>query len=393
MTARRRGAPLRSCCLLLALLVCAPAHAETASQLLSTAWNELLRGNPERAVKTADSVLATDPDEHAALAVKALAYERMDDHRRADAWLATYLDRTEGRTQEPEALALARRLDVILADQPRAGPIQDVRPTRAKPTRVEPTIKSKQLKTRAVSRSATPKGYGPAFGDGFVALGALSGGRSYAQVPCASGDGCEPRDATAQGFRALDGGAPGGGLSLRAEYFVLGGYVGPRLRYDLLAPEPVGDYAPGSGSRPSHRFDVGAIARVPVVKDAVRVHVLADLGYGVRTLRAYVGDRDVPGLAHSLVAHQLVGGIGARIEPRPKVGIGARVGVGGLLGAGGGISDIQIEAHAVLRPIDRLQVHAGFDLRRTALLAGLGGEAAQLTDVSAGLWLGVGIAL
>ncbi len=68
-----------------------------------------------------------------------------------------------------------------------------------------------------------------------------------------------------------------------------------------------------------------------------------------------------------------------------------RGGVGGILGGLGGIGEVGVTAGVAIRPIEQLQIRAGFDLRRNSLLVEKGSAVAELTDLSVGGVVGAGV--
>ena len=334
-----------------------------AQRQLDFAWNELEKGDWDRAISSADSALRLNPAMYTAMVVKALAYEGKGELRRAESWLQTYLDLTANLSQAPEAVSLAERLKSKLDTGSRVKP--------------EATV-------------TVGDDYG-AFGDGYVVLGGLLGGRSYKQTPCSGTEGCEEGTETRPGWWAFQGSGFGGGGSLRAEYFFAGWLVGARFRYDIGPGEPVSHYEVAAGRMASHRLDFAVLFRAPLVQGLMKVHLLADLGYGLRTWTAYENVSETQATSWTWAGSQLGGGIGARIEPGRILGIEARFGLGGALGGSGGLNDFGVEVAAVVRPIKPVMIRAAFDLRSTTWLAEREGQAAQVSDLVAGAWLGAGV--
>jgi len=334
-----------------------------AQRQLDFAWGELEKGDWDRAISSADSALRLNPAMYTAMVVKALAYEGKGELRRAESWLQTYLDLTANLSQAPEAVELADRLK----DKLDTG-------SRVKP---ESTV-------------TVGADYG-AFGDGYVLLGGLLGGRSYKQTPCSGGEGCEEGTEARPGWWAFQGSGFGGGGSLRAEYFFGGWLVGARFRYDIGPGEPVGHYEVAAGRLASHRLDFAVLFRAPLVQGLMKLHLLADLGYGLRTWTAYENVTETQATSWTWAGSQLGGGIGVRVEPGRLIGIEGRFGLAGALGGGGGLNDYGVEVAAVIRPIERILIRAAFDLRSTTWLAERDGAAARVSDLVAGAWLGAGV--
>ena len=300
---------------------------------------------------------------YTAMVVKALAYEGKGELRRAESWLQTYLDLTANLSQAPEAVDLAGRLKAKLDTSSRVKP--------------EATV-------------TVGADYG-AFGDGYVVLGGLLGGRSYEQTPCSGSEGCDEGTETRPGWWAFSGSGFGGGGSLRAEYFFGGWLLGARFRYDIGPGEPVGHYEVTAGRMASHRLDFAVLFRAPLIQGLTKLHLLADLGYGMRTWTAYENVNETQATSWTWAGSQLGGGIGARVEPGRLLGFEARFGLSGALGGGGGLNDYGVEVAAVLRPIKPILIRAAFDLRATSWLAEREGSAAQVNDLVAGAWLGAGV--
>jgi hypothetical protein len=334
-----------------------------AQRQLDFAWAELEEGEWEKAISSADSALRLNPAMYTAMVVKALAYEGKGELRRAESWLQTYLDLTANLSQAPEAVSLADRLKSQLDTGARVKP--------------EVTV-------------TVGDDYG-AFGDGYVLLGGLLGGRSYEQTPCTGAEGCEQGAEARPGWWAFSGSGFGGGGSLRAEYFFAGWLVGARLRYDIGPGEPVGHYAVEAGRMASHRLDFSVLFRAPLVQGLVKVHLLADLGYGLRTWTAYENVDESTATSWTFPGSELGGGVGVRVEPGRLIGIEARFGLAGALGGAGGLNDFGVEVGAVLRPIKPILIRAAFDLRSTTWLAGRDGVDAEVSDLVAGAWLGAGV--
>ncbi len=371
---RRRREPraglLLAAALALAVPVLAPAPAaaqgaleQEAQRQINFAWDELKAGDWDKAIGSADSALRLNPALYTAMVIKALAYEGKGELRRAESWLQTYLDLTANLNQAPEAVDLAERL------------------------------KASRGAGKGVSATATVKtgkDYG-AFGDGWVVVGGLIGGRGYGQTPCAAGAGCEAATESRPGFWGFSGDGATGGLSIQGEFFPGQWLVGPRLRYDLGAAEPVAHHDVERGESPGHRLDVGAVVRIPLLKGLTKLHVLADVGYGLRTWIVYENLDASSATSYQLPASLLGGGVGVRVQPGRVVGVDVRGGVAGLLGGAGGLGEVSLSAGVAIRPIERIQIRAGFDLRRGSLLVERGGDVAEVTDLSVGAVVGAGI--
>ncbi len=357
----------------LLLVAAAPAFAQgalesEAARQLDFAWAELEKGEWDKAISSADSALRLNPALYTAMVVKALAYEGKGELRRAESWLQTYLDLTANLSRAPEATDLADRLK----DQLNTGG------------------NGNGGQVKATSTVTVGKDYG-AFGDGYVLLGGLLGGRGYSHTPCSGGEGCEAGEEARPGWWAFSGAGFGGGGSLRAEYFFAGWLLGARLRYDLGAAEPVGHWDVASGSRPSHRLDFNVVFRVPLLTGLTKLHLLADVGYGLRSWTVYENVSETEATSFSFAGSQLGGGVGVRVEPGRLIGIEGRFGVGGLLGGAGGLNDYGVEVGAVIRPVQPLLIRAAFDLRATHWLAERDGAAVEVRDLVAGVWIGAGV--
>jgi hypothetical protein len=375
---RRSGARLRARSLagLLALALAlgaagVPGRAQAqgaleqeAQRQLDFAWKELQNQSWDRAIESADSALRLNPALYTAMVVKALAYEGKGDDRRAESWLQTYLELTENLSQAPEAMGLADRLKAKME-------------ASAKAVKAEATV-------------TTGKDYG-AFGDGSVTVGALLGGRIYGHTPCAAGEGCEEAVEGRPGFWGFSGSGFGGGLSIRAEYFFGGWLLGARVRYDLGAPEPVGHWGVDAGTSPAHRLDVGVAFRIPLLRGTLKLHVVPDFGYGLRTFRVYENVNATQATSFGMAGSHLGGGIGVRVEPGRVVGIEGRFGVGGLLGGAGGLDDWTFTLGAGIRPVQPLLVRVTMDLRSTNWLVARDAAAAQVSDLLIGASVGAGV--
>ena len=371
---RRRSAGrglLLGAAIALAVPVLGPAPAaaqgaleQEAQRQINFAWEELKGGDFEKAISSADSALRLNPALYTAMVIKALAYEGKGELRRAESWLQTYLDLTANLSQAPEAVDLAARLKGQLEGSGK---------------RVEATATVK-----------TGRDYG-AFGDGSVVVGGLIGGRGYGQTPCGGGAGCTASAEGRPGFWAFDGGGATGGLTVQAEYFPGGWLLGPRVRYDLAAGEPVSHHEVERGEAPGHRLDVGAVFRLPLLKGLTKLHVLADFGYGLRSWVVYENLSPSSATSYQLPVSQLGGGVGVRIEPGRVVGIDVRGGFAGVLGGLGGLGEVAVSAGVGVRPVELLQIRAGFDLRRSSLLVERGESVVEVTDLSVGLMVGAGV--
>ena len=375
---RRRSGGRGALLLLVAALgvgIAAPTPAfaqleQEAERQLDFAWKELEAEKWEGAIASAESALRLNPALYTAMVVKALAYEGMGELRKAESWLQTYLELTESLSQAPEAMDLANRLRNQLGS--------------AKQVKAEATV--------TVGKKRT------AFGDGGVIIGGIFGGRDYSQAPCGAGEGCPEGVETRPGFWATDGSGFGGGLSVRAEYFFGGWMIGARVRYDLGAGEPVGTYGIGSHDKPGHRLDAGVVFRPQLVGGLVSVRLMADVTYGMRTWTVYEtvssGSTDTAA-SFALVAHQLGGGIGVRVEPWQVIGFDLRYGVAGLLGGAGGVNDHSVEVGLGIRPVKPLLVRAGFDMHLGTLVVESEREGtahqAMVSNTRAGFFLGAGV--
>jgi MYXO-CTERM domain-containing protein len=351
------------------VLMPAPAAAQgaleqEAQRQVNFAWEELKAENYDKAISSADSALRLNPALYTAMVIKALAYEGKGELRRAESWLQTYLDLTANLSQAPEAVDLAGRLKEQLDGGAK---------------RVEATATVK-----------TGKDYG-AFGDGSVIVGGLFGARGYGQTPCSGSAGCEAGAESRPGFWAFDTTDGTGGLSVQAEYFPGGWLLGPRVRYDLGAGEPVQHHDVTRGESPAHRLDVGAAFRLPLLKGLTKLHVIADVAFGVRSWVVYENLTRSSATSYQIPAPQLGGGIGVRIEPGRIVGIDVRGGIAGVLGGLGGIGEVNVSAGVGIRPVEPLQIRVGFDLRRNSLLVERGTSVAELTDLSVGAVVGAGV--
>ncbi|MCP4872413.1 MAG: hypothetical protein GY898_27250 [Proteobacteria bacterium] len=375
---RRRNAPRVPRAAVLGLLVAtaamtmtaAPAAAQgaletEAQRQLDFAWKELEKGDFDAAIASADSALRLNPALYTAMVVKALAYEGKGELRRAESWLQTYLDLTANLSRSPEAVSLADRLKGQL-DGGTSGQV------------------------KATSTVTVSEDYG-AFGDGYVLLGGLVGGRGYSHTPCAGSEDCEPGDEGRPGFWSFDSGGFGGGGSLRAEYFFGGWYVGGRLRYDIGAGEPVNHWDVTAGPRPTHRLDANVVGKLPLTQGLTKLYLLGDIGYGLRSWTVYENVTSSLATSFSFGGSHLGGGIGVRVEPGRIVGIEGRFGVAGLLGGAGGLNDYSLEVGAVIRPVKPLMIRAAFDLRASHWLVNRDADAVEVRDITAGLWVGAGL--
>ena len=376
---RRRSAPRVPRGVLLGLLLVAatvplgatPASAQgaletEAARQLDFAWTELEKGDFDAAIASADSALRLNPALYTAMVVKALAYEGKGELRRAESWLQTYLDLTANLSRSPEAVNLADRLKGQLDGGGSAGQV------------------------KATSTVTVSQDYG-AFGDGYVLLGGLVGGRGYSHTPCAGSEGCEAGDEGRPGFWAFDSGGFGGGGSLRAEYFFGGWYLGGRLRYDIGASEPVNHWDVAAGPRPTHRLDANVVGKLPLTQGLTKLSLLGDIGYGLRSYTVYENVTSSQATSFSFGGSHLGGGVGVRVEPGRIVGIEGRFGVAGLLGGAGGLNDYSLEVGAVIRPVKPLIIRAAFDLRGSHWLVSRDDSAVEVRDITAGLWVGAGV--
>lgn len=375
---------LRLICLLLLCLPTAAVAAEPTNpeeegrRQLSFGWDELQNGGFHDALKSAESALRLYPALYEAMVVKALAYEGLEDLRRAESWLQTYLELIGSSEPHPQAVWLGERLlDAAGLEQ---APTGEVEPAPAEPE-PEPSPDA--------DPEPTPEPEDPGLlpsGDGFAVVGAFGGFRGWSQTPC-DDSGCEGVASQSPGFLASSALGGGGGLTVRAEYWVLGWFVAPQVRYDLLVPPAL----TGLVVSPAHRLDLRAAGRMPLLEGEARIWLTIDLGYGMRSWSTLQASADGQAVGTNIASSQVVGGIGVRIEPVDRLGILLRGSLAGLLAATGGINEVTGEAGVYVRALGPLQFQAGLDVRRTTLLVEAAAGRAELIDLSVSGWVGVGV--
>ncbi len=308
---------------------------EEAKRQLEFGWKEIVGGGWHDALTSAESALRLYPGLYEAMVVKALAYEGLEDYRRAESWLQTYLELIGSARPHPEAVKLrARVLNAIAleeaaepSDAEGSGePAEPAEPTEpGKPT--EPTEPADpdepQLPTRTGQPEKAPadppdeEDAGPihAWGDVSIIVGGFGGYRLWSQSPCDAA-GCEGVPSQLPGFVATSSAGGGAGLTVRAEYFVAGWWIAPQVRYDLISPPALA----GLDVPLSHRLDLRVAGRIPLLRGSVRLWLLADVGYGMRTWSTLQVDTAGGAVGTDIASSQILAAVGARLEPIDRFG-------------------------------------------------------------------------
>jgi hypothetical protein len=351
---------------------------EDGEHHLKAAWKELEAQEWERAIQSATAVRRLNPSDHSALLIWAVAYEGKGMLRKSQSYLLTYQELLQGLDLHPEAASLQARLEDALSEA--IGP-SSWQPGAPQPKRAE----IEQVEVSVTRRAG-------AFGDGYVLIGVLAGGRAFGQRPC-SGDGaCFAEGETRPGLWAYEAQGFGGGLSVRAEYFFARKYIGARLRFDLAQSQPVDHH--GLGRPPAdvnYRLDLHIVGRIPLSQGRVGVQLLADVAYGMRSFDVLGNVSTTEATVWTFLANQVGGGLGLRIEPARRVGVEARGGAAILLKPSGGLTEVQAEVALVLRPVPLLAVRLAGDFRRSTWIFEQDGATTEVRDLVAGLWAGLGL--
>jgi hypothetical protein len=367
-------------------VVVLPASAEAQSSAeeegeakLKAAWQELEASEWDRAIQSARTVRQLIPAEHSVLLVWAIAYEGKGMLRKAQSYLLTYRELTQGREAHSAAAELQVRLERALGEKIGTSPLLAGSAPSQK-AEIEETIVS-------VRRASG------AFGDGYVMLGVLAGGRSFAQRACPEVGGiCNGDSETRPGLWVYDAAGFGGGLSIRAEYFFAHSMIGARLRFDLMSSHPVDHYgldrAPDNAN---HRFDAHVVARVPLSRGRVGVQLMADVAFGVRSFDVLGNISGTEATDWTFVANQLGGGLGLRVEPLRRIGIEARGGVAVLLKPSAGLTEATVEVAVVFRPLRFLSIRVAGDFRRSTWIFAQDGAHTEVRDLVGGIWAGAGL--
>ena len=128
---RRRALPVVAFALCLTLPTLAQAGSEDeAHRQIEFARGELQKGEPDRALKSAESALRLCPTCYDAMVIKALAYEALDNVKLAESLLLAYVELVGASLASEEATSNLVRIQASLAEPPpdRAG-----RKVRARP--------------------------------------------------------------------------------------------------------------------------------------------------------------------------------------------------------------------------------------------------------------------
>jgi hypothetical protein len=351
---------------------------EQGARHLKNAWLELDASEWDRAIESAHSVKRTTPSEYKALLIFALAYEGKGMLKKSQSYLLTYGELMQGLGLHPRAVGLRSRLEDTLGELSGLGAW-----TASEVDTSEPELERVAVSVRR-QRGA--------FGDGSVFIGGLLGGRGFAQRPCNEEQECSSSGESRPGLWGYSGSGAVAGLSLRAEYFFAGSLVGARLRFDLTSGQPLGHHGVETEQdSPSYRLDAHVVGRIPLTRGRVGVELMPDFTYGLRSFSVFGNVSQTEATVWTFLANQVGGGLGIRIEPLRKLGFEARGGVSVLLKPAAGLTEAQVEAALVLRPVSFLVVRLAGDFRRTTWVFEEGEQLVEVRDLVVGLWAGVGV--